>query len=267
VRRVRAIVARRRTLALLIGRDLKVKYASSVLGYFWAVFEPLLMGLVYWFVFTKIFDRGGDVAREPYIVFLLAALLPWTWANQVISASTRSISSEAKLVRSMALPREIWVLRTVGAKFAEFVLSVPVLVAFVVATGTSVNWRIVYWPLAIGMQWMALLGLALILAPLTVLMTDMQNIIRVVLRVLFYLCPVLYGAHAVLESDKIPEWVKQVYEFNPFTSILGLYRAGLFPDQQPSWGLVLHGLTTCAALLVAGAYVFRALERAVLKEI
>lgn len=264
---MRAIVARRRILALLVTRDLKVKYGRSILGYFWTVLEPLLMALVYWFVFTKIFQRGGDIAREPYIVFLLAGLLPWTWANQAISASTRSITSEAKLVRSTSLPREIWVLRTVASKFVEFLFSLPVLVLFLVVTTTGVNWRIIFWPLAIGMQWAALLGIALILAPVTVLMVDIQNIIRIVLRVLFYLCPVLYGAHAVLENDHIPGWLKQIYEFNPFTAILSLYRGAIFPDQHPSFELILHGGVSCLALLLAGAYVFRALERDVLKEI
>lgn len=267
MRRVRAIVARRRILGLLVVRDLKVKYASSALGYFWTVLEPLLMGLVYWFVFTKIFDRGGGVAREPYIVFLLAGLLPWNWASQVISASTRSITSEARLVRSTNLPREIWVLRTVASKFAEFLFSIPVLIIFLVATQTGVNWRIIYWPVAIGMQWVALLGIALILAPVTVLMTDIQNIIRVVLRMLFYMCPVLYGAHAVLTNPRIPGWIKQVYEFNPFTAILSMYRGAIFPDQHPGWGLILHGGTSCLVLLVTGAYVFRSLERSVLKEV
>lgn len=264
---MRAIVARRRILALLIFRDLKVKYASSTLGYLWTILEPLLMGLVYWFVFTKIFQRGGDIAREPYIVFLLAGLLPWTWANQVLSSAPRALSSEAKLVRSTNLPREIWVLRTVGSKFAEFVFALPVLVVFLLATQTGINWRIIFWPLAIGMQWAALLGIALILAPMTVLMVDLQNIVRVVQRVLFYLCPVLYGAHAVLENDNIPGWVKQIYEMNPFTAILSLYRGAIFPDQHPSLELIASGGISCLFLLGAGLYVFRNLERTVLKEI
>jgi ABC-2 type transport system permease protein len=267
VTRVRAIVARRRILALLIFRDLKVKYASSALGYFWTILEPLLMGLVYWFVFTKIFQRGGEVAREPYIVFLLAGLLPWMWASQVLSAAPRALSSEAKLVRSTNLPREIWVLRSVGSKFAEFMFALPVLVIFLLVTQTGVNWRIVFWPLAIGMQWAALLGIALILAPVTVLMVDLQNIVRVVTRVLFYMCPVLYGAHAVLDNPNIPGWVKQIYEMNPFTAILSLYRGAIFPDQHASWELILHGGISCVVLLGAGLWVFRNLERTVLKEI
>lgn len=267
MRRVRKIIARRRILGLLISRDLKVKYAGSALGYFWTILEPLMMCLTYWFVFSVIITRGAGVAEEPYVIFLLVALLPYQWASSVISSTPRSFSSEAKLVRSTDLPREIWVLRTVGSKFVEFVFSIPVLIAFLVVMQVGVNWRLVYFPLALGMQWVALIGIGLILAPATVIMADLERIIKIITRALFYLCPVLYSANAVLESDRVPEVVKLLYSFNPFASILSLYRAGIFPGQMPSWEMILRGAISCLALLIAGALVFRRLERAVLKEI
>ncbi len=131
----------------------------------------------------------------------------------------------------------------------------------------GVNWHLVYFPLAIGMQWVALVGIGLILAPATVIMADLERIIKIIVRVFFYMCPVLYSASAVLESDRVPEVVKLLYSFNPFAAILSLYRSGIFPTQTPSWELVLRGSVSCLALLVAGALVFRRLERAVLKEI
>lgn len=267
MRRVRAIIARRRILGLLISRDLKVKYAGSVLGYFWTILEPLLMCLVYWFVFSVVIDRGAGVAEEPYVLFLLVALLPYQWASGVISAAPRSFSSEAKLVRSTNLPREIWVLRTVGSKFVEFVFSIPVLIVFLIIMQKGVNWHLVYFPLAIGMQWVALVGIGLVLAPATVIMADLDRIIKIIVRVFFYLCPVLYSASAVLESERVPEIVKVLYSFNPFAAILSLYRSGIFATQTPGWELVLRGSVSCLALLLAGALVFRRLERAVLKEI
>ena len=71
----------RRILSLLVTRDLKVKYADSVLGYLWSILEPLAMAGVYWFVFTKLMTR--QVGEDPYIVFLLCGMLPWQWASAV----------------------------------------------------------------------------------------------------------------------------------------------------------------------------------------
>ncbi|MTA66675.1 MAG: ABC transporter permease, partial [Actinobacteria bacterium] len=109
-------------IALLVNRDLRVRYSTSVLGYIWTILDPLLSALVYWFVFTVIFVRSG-VGESPYIVFLLAGLLPWTWATSSIQECTRALTAEAKLVRSSNIPREVWVLRVVFSKFMEFLFS------------------------------------------------------------------------------------------------------------------------------------------------
>ncbi len=69
------------SLWLLSARDLRVRYATSFLGYLWSVLDPLVMSAIYWFVFTQVFNRGGRIGEEPYIVFLIVALLPWVWFN------------------------------------------------------------------------------------------------------------------------------------------------------------------------------------------
>ncbi|MGQ0626451.1 MAG: ABC transporter permease [Sporichthyaceae bacterium] len=263
---MRAIVSRRRILALLITRDLKVKYSDSALGYVWTILDPLLMGAVFWFVFTVIFDRGKDIAGEPYIIYLLAALLPWQWANSVISASTRALSGEARLIRSVDVPREMWVLRTVGSKFVEFAVSIPVLAVFVIALSHPVRLELLWVPVGIALQGVTLIGLALILAPAAVMVPDIERLVRVVNRVLLYFCPIIYGAFAVFDST-LPGAVKEVYAWNPFTTIIGYYRAGLFPGEVPELEVALRGFGAAFILLAIGIWVFRRLESAVLKEI
>lgn len=264
--RLRTLVARRRILALLITRDLKVKYSDSTLGYLWTVLEPLLMATVYWFVFTRIFPRG-TIAQDPYVVFLLAALLPWMWASAVINAAPRSIAGEARLVRSVDVPREIWVLRTVGSKFFEFLFAIPVVVFFLIVLQHGANWWALLLPVAMGLQWVTMVGIALILAPVTVMMTDVERLIRIIVRMGFYLCPVLYSANSVLENPKVPGIVKFFYELNPLTSILSMYRGAVFHDEMPALDVALKGSVVAFALLGIGVWTFRKLERAVLKEI
>ena len=87
-------------IALLVNRDLRVRYSTSVLGYLWTILDPLLSALVYWFVFTVIFVRAG-VGESPYIVFLLAGLLPWTWATSSIWVSRKSIWPSSSRSTSM----------------------------------------------------------------------------------------------------------------------------------------------------------------------
>jgi ABC-2 type transport system permease protein len=264
--RTRTLIQRRRILYLLISRDLKVKYSDSTLGYVWTVLEPLTMAMVYWFVFTRIFPRG-TATDQPYLVFLLLGMLPWQWASQVISGSARSIAGEARLVRSVDVPREIWILRTVGSKFVEFLLSLPVLFIFMWTLHKGANWYILLWPVAMGMMWVTLLGFAFILAPLCVMFTDLERLMRIIVRILFYMCPVLYGTEKVLNSKHIVEPVRQFYLWNPFTTELSMIRGAVFRNELPGIDVALRGAIVSFAMLAVGLVVFRRLEPEVLKEI
>jgi ABC-2 type transport system permease protein len=263
VSRIRAILARRDILRLLINRDLKIKYANSKLGYLWSILDPLLMAGVYWFVFTQIFTRG--VGREPYLVFLLLGILPWNWAGGVIRDSTRALTNDAKLVRSSSLSREVWILRVVGSRGMEYLFSLPVLVMFVLFYRQGLSWYALAFPLAVLIQTMLLVGIGLAVAPVAVLYRDVQRLLRVVLRVMFYLSPIIYGVRDV--QERAPAWVHSVYMLNPFAGILELYRAAFFPGFFIGWTQVAVASVISLAFLVLGFVVFSRLEGRVLKEI
>lgn len=266
--RVAALWAHRKVCWILVKRDLRVRYARSVLGYLWSVVEPLANALVYFVIFGFIFVTN-DAGHQPYFLFLLIGLLPWQWFNNSMSDSTRALLQEWKLVKSTALPREIWVVRLVVAKGVEFVLSLPVLVLFLVIFGVlgqvHLNALLVLFPLAMVLQFLMQVGIGLILAPVTVLVNDVQPLVRIFLRVFFYLCPVIFRLD-LLQRPGIPTIVRDLYVYNPFSGILELYRAGFF-ESALTTGSILSAVVGTAILLVTGGIVFARLERAVLKEI
>lgn len=257
------IWAQRAILRTLVQRDLRVRYARSWLGYLWTIIDPLAMALIYFLVFAVIFQRS-DAGHKPYFLFLIVGLLPWQWFNASVNESARSLISEAKLVRSTNLPRELWVVRVVISKGIEFVLSLPVLLAFVlvyVITGeTALNWRLVLFPLALALQFILQTGIGLLLAPATVLADDTIRVVRIVLRMLFYGTPIIYTL------DRAPQWLQTVLWFNPLSGILELYRAGFFPQPLKIAPLVV-GVLMSIGFLIWGAFSFARMERAVLKEI
>jgi ABC-2 type transport system permease protein len=247
------------SLWLLSERDLRVRYATSALGYLWSILDPLAMSLIYWFVFTQVFDRSR-VGETPYIVFLLAALLPWVWFNAAVTDFTWAFNKDAKLVRSLAIPRSIWINRIIVSKGVEFVFALPVLVVFAIFTGATVNWGILLFPVAIVWQCLLLLGIGLLVAPTCVLWVDLERTTKLILRVLFYASPVIYGV-----AD-LPGAFSQLAAFNPLAGIFILYRVGFFPGQWDTF-TVLVGLVITAALLLVGGLTFRKLERAMAKEL
>jgi ABC-2 type transport system permease protein len=252
----------RHTLWLLTKRDLKVRYSTSVLGYVWSILDPLVMAAIYWFVFTQIFDRSV-AGEDPYIVFLLAALLPWTWFNGAVSDSTRAYTRGAKLIRSTNIPRTIWVASIVCSKGIEFVLSLPVLLVFAIFSSAELHWEAVYFVLGLVIQFVLTLGVSLIVAPLVVFFRDLERAVKLVLRFLFYASPIIYGAGAYAAVGPA---FHTIAAFNPLTGIFSLYRAAFYPAQL-DWFAVGIGAAMSVALFALGLYVFKRTERAVLKEI
>jgi ABC-2 type transport system permease protein len=246
------------SLWLLSARDLRVRYATSWLGYLWSVLDPLVMSGIYWFVFTMVFHR--TVGVEPYIVFLITALLSWVWFNAAVTDFTRAFNKDAKLVRSTAIPRSIWVNRIVLSKGIEFLFALPVLALFAVFAGAHVGWGLLLFPLGVLLQTVLLVGLGLLVAPLCVLFTDLERTTRLILRALFYASPVIYGI------GDLPGALPALMAFNPLAGIFTLYRVGFFPELWDPFA-VLVSAVMCLLFLALGIAVFRRLERPLLKEL
>lgn len=266
ITQTKAVLGKRNVLWTLVIRDLRVRYSRSVLGYVWTILDPLLMSLIYFVIFVYVFQRKA-LGHDPYFLFLIAGLLPWQWFSGVVTESSRALIQEARLVRSTNLPREIWVARVVLSKGIEYVLSLPVLFFFtfvyLIAGKTHLNGWLVLFPLGIVVQFVYLIGIGLILAPVTALVTDMQRVIRIILRMLFYITPVIYSSRLVPKPYDMLTWL------NPMTGVLEMMRAGFFKHNKIpiQWDAIGVGVVVTVVTLFIGFEVFARLERAVLKEI
>lgn len=260
--RVRRIADRRQVLRRLVATDLKVKYEGATLGYLWSVLEPLLLTGVYFFVFSFI----GRFGVPNYGLFLIAGILPWHWLLQTVNASTNAVWGNAKLIKKVYLPREVFPLSLVVSKTFEFLLSLLVLVVFAAILRVGPSIYLAAMPLAILIQLVMLTGLALGLSAGAVLLQDIDRVIRPILRSIFYLSPILYPVAKVLRGD-FPVFVKVLYRINPFVGLLDLYHAVWYPEGFPGWGNVGVSAGAAVLFLLIGWRVFTRLEPKVLKEL
>jgi len=248
----------RHSLWLLTSRDLRVRYSTSFLGYLWSVLDPLAMSAIYFFVFTVVFDR--EVGYDPYIVFLLSGLLPWMWLSGAVSDSTRAFIKEARLIRSTKVPPTIWVARLTLAKGIEFLAALPVLALFAIVAGATVGWQALLFPLGILLQAALVLGIGLLVAPLTVFFRDLERAVKLVLRFAFYATPIIY------DLGDLPQSLQILGAFNPLAGIFSIYRSAFFPEAL-DWTAIGIAAGMTALVLLVGALVFRRSVRAVLKEV
>mgnify|MGYP001806203367 CR=1 FL=1 len=244
---------------MLVLRDLQKQYTKFRLGYLWTLLEPLGMSIVLWFVFSVLLGARA-LGLQPYLLFLSLAILPWWWFTKGVAASTRVFRRAGGQLRISLLPTELWVLRVLLVSMVEFLLSLPVVLIAMLVTGTWPGPLIVLFPVAIVLQFLLMYGLSLLISAGSVVIPDLARIVRIVLRALFYLSPVLYSI------SNIPQQLQGVAALNPLVGVLGLYRIGFWPEEIESAAGYGISLALCLVILVVGIIVFRRIEPRILKE-
>lgn len=271
---VAALWSARNSLRILVKRDLAVKYQQSVLGYLWSLIEPLGMGLIYWFVFGVLYSgatRGhlGDAAGS-YPLFLITGIFAWMWASSALTEATNALTGQARLITTMNVPRQVFPIGRVTGRFAEYAAGLPILAAVAAVYAAHgkihVGWTLLALPLAVAVQFVLLMGLALLLSAINVLMRDIERFMRLIIRVLFYATPIIYPLALVRDSG-MPAWVKLAYELNPLVGIFQLHHSIWYPDEFPDARLLTITVLGSLLVLAAGWWAFRRLEPAVLKEL
>ena len=254
----------RGVLGLLVRRDLTVKYQNSVLGYVWSLIEPLTIAATYWFVFGVLYHQQVSDG-VPYVLFLASGIFAWIWVSAVLGEATTALTAQRGLITTIRVPREVFPIGRVLGKFVEYLAALPVLVVVALLGGAPMGARLFYLPVAVAVQAIFLVGVALLLASVNVMLRDTERFVRLLQRLLFYALPIIYPLSQLTSAD-LPTWVKVVYQLNPLVGIIELHHAAwtyAAPAPLAVWAAVLGSLLT----LVVGLAVFRRLEPAVLKEL
>ncbi|MBJ7605071.1 MAG: ABC transporter permease [Candidatus Dormibacteraeota bacterium] len=255
---MRSMVRHRDLLWLLTRKDLRLKYKGTALGFLWSLLNPLLLMLVYSFVFTII-------ARFPvprYPVFLLAGILPWNTFAIATSSAATTIIGNGNLIRRVRFPREFLPLASVLSSAVNLTLSLGILLVFALYFHQPLGLPLLALPMLLVFQMIFTAGVALILAAVTVYLRDVENLVGVFLTVMFFLTPILYPLTA-LGGHKSAYFVR----LNPMAWLITDYQAiwheNRWPDpiQTAAFG-ILSGV-----MLMGGWLLFRRLEQRFAEEV
>jgi len=147
---VRQLLRYRALIQSLVARDLKARYRGSVLGFLWSFINPLLLLLIYTFVFTVVNPTRGP-GLEHFSLFMFCGILPWTWFSSSLLESSNVLIAGGNLIRKVLFPAEILPIVAVLAGMVHFFLGLPILAAFVVYYGVPVVWTDLLWlPVIVG---------------------------------------------------------------------------------------------------------------------
>lgn len=246
----------------LVARELKARYRGSVLGFFWSFINPLLLLLIYSFVFTYVIPSRAP-GHEPYALFMFCGILPWTWFSSSLLESSNVLISGGNLIKKVLFPAEILPIVSVLANMVHFFLGLPILAAFLVYYRMPLQISELAWfPVVVFVQLLLTLGLALILAALTVHFRDLRDILSNVLTFWFFATPIIYPMLFA------PPRGRALLNLNPFTHLAISYQEILFyagPFGHWKWLLAL--LVASAGLFLAGYFVFDRLRDSFAEEV
>jgi ABC-type polysaccharide/polyol phosphate export permease len=247
----------------LVARELKARYRGSVLGFFWSFINPLLLLLIYSFVFKLVLPGSHGPELEPYALFMFCGILPWTWFSSSLAESAGVLISGGNLIKKVLSPAEVLPIVTVLANMVHFFLGLPILAAFLIYYQRPLDIFEVMWlPFVVLVQLLMTLGFALILSALTVHFRDIRDILSNLLTVWFFATPIIYF------YKQAPPGTQQFLKFNPFTHLAVSYQEILFfpgPYGHLLWTVVL-GLISLVFFLF-GYFVFDRLRDTFAEEV
>lgn len=245
--------AYRELLAVLVWRDLKVRYRQTLLGAAWVIGQPLIGMLIFTVIFHRVarFEARGAL---PYALFVLGGLLPWNLLAAGVQGAGNSLINGSHLVSKIYFPRLLLPLAAVLVPLIDFGVASTLLAAMMARYAVKPPTTLVLLPLGIALAVVLALGAGVWFAALNVRYRDVRVLIPFLLQVWMYATPVVYPL------DVLPERVQVLAKLNPATGVVEIFRAcALGVPLTP--GVVLPAVGSACVVLITGITLFRRTER------
>ncbi len=246
------IAAHRDLLVLLMGRNLKIRYKSSALGFFWSLLVPLFM-IVLYAVFLRVMKF--DMALES----LVTGIIVWQFLAMCLGDSLYAVVGNANLVTKASFPRSILPLSMVMANFVNFLLASTVLMVYLLIEPSPFGSPVWLIP-ALFCQIMLCLGVSFFISACNVFFRDTEHILSTLMLAWFFMSPIIYPIEMVTNSSHLPWWVSIAYFLNPMTGIVSAYRMTLIGAPNPGSALMSLSFVVAIVIGLAGMWVFTRLE-------
>ena len=243
----RDIYEYRELIWALAMKELRVRYKRSVLGFVWALLNPLLMMIVLTLVFGTIMRFSID----HYAIFLLSMLLPWTFFTQALTYSVESVVGNADLLKKVHIAKVVFPVAAVVSNIVNFLLSLIPLALLVLVLRFPLHWTWIYLPVPMLGLFLFTLGTSLFLAAINVFFRDISHIIQIILSAWFYFSPIIYSL------DFIPAKHRWLFKLNPMLYVLNGFRLSIYYGLLPQLTSVAMSLACGVAAVLIGYSVFR----------
>ena len=257
-RELSSLLIHHRTLTFEMSRrEITDRYRGQFFGTFWAIGHPLVLMVVYIFVFGFIFKvKIGGTPDMPldYTVYLLSGLIPWLSFQESMTKASTVIVGNANLVKQVIFPIEVLPVKIIVAMLFTQLIFLALLAGYTLVTYHALLWSYLLLPLLFLLQALAMIGVSYILSAIGPYLRDTKDFVQIFCTVCFYIMPMLYLPVAM------PGVVRGVLYANPFSYLIWCYQDALYFGRfEHPWAWLVFPLLSLVTF-VFGYRVFRRLK-------
>ncbi len=214
-------------------RDLRVRYAQTFLGLFWAILQPLSTLVIFTVVFGHV--AKIDTGDIPYPLFVLCGMSCWTYFSFVLNQSSLSIKNAGDMIKKIYFPRLILPLSKAVVGLVDYLIVIVMLVIALIYSGVELSSNMLYFPFFVFVTIVSSLTIGIWLSALTVRFRDFQHVIPFLVQFGLYASPIAYPASAIVNKAGVPEWLKVAYFLNPMAGATEGMRWCLLDTDPPNY--------------------------------
>nr|WP_048812201.1 ABC transporter permease [Polynucleobacter asymbioticus] len=250
---VASLVKNRQLVYQMTKREVIGRYKGSVFGLAWSFFNPIVMLIIYTFVFSVVFKArwgaNSSDSKTEFALILFVGLIIFNLFAEVINRAPGLILNNVNYVKKVVFPLEILPVISFGVVLFHACISVAVMLfAFLLLNG-FINWTAIFLPIVLLPFALLILGISWFIASLGVFARDIGQAIGVFTTLIMFLSPVFYPTAALPRQFQF--WIL----LNPVSFIIEQARAVLFFGQIPDWlGLSLYFIFAAIVMLLGFAW-------------
>jgi lipopolysaccharide transport system permease protein len=250
---LRDLWAHRELTYYLVWRDVKLRYKQTFFGAAWALIQPIMLMGVFGLFFGRLAGLPSD--GLPYSVFVLGALVPWTFFSSALNASSRSVVISGPVVSKVYFPRLILPIAAGAAFFVDLALAFAFLVVVEPFFGVYPTVRFLLIPPLMLLALLVVLSLGVWLAALNVRYRDVIYTVPFLIQALMFASPIGYP------STIVPHYLRPLYGLNPLAGLIEGFRWAACNSSTDPWSEVVVSVAVASILFVVGLVYFARSER------
>jgi lipopolysaccharide transport system permease protein len=250
------LVRQRPVITTFVQREIRTRYITSALGIGWALIRPLLLLILYTFVFSIVLrvPFGGTTSTLDAAFYIFCGMVPWlAFADGIIRATT-AVPEQAPLVKRMRFPSEILPVHQVIVALALESLGLVILLAALVVSGRAPGWPVLSLAAIVIPQFLFTAGIGWALGALSVLVPDTRQLVSFGLMVWMYATPIVYPL------AQVPARLQWLFQLNPIAYLVQAYRGAVIEHQAPEFVPFAIFCAVSVVVFIAGYAVFHRLK-------